>query len=456
MNRIFNSTGAPKYHDGMLVVETRPSLSPHIAVAGIAAAAAGPGMSALSFYERAGMIKRVVPITKPDAAVPRRGSLGIATYLAQPSATAMEPRVNVIELEPQVDLPELQLALASDPQILSVSRAPVRYLCATRAATSVAAALPPAADSAMWNLKRIGWWQARQRAGFRDADGIKVAVLDTGLDDLHPDLPRPRQYTYRNPDAAAPSSRLDLVGHGTHVAGTIAALVNSVGVHGICNCDLHAWKIFDDVPDETFGDNPEFYASHAMYLRALYECTEAGMDVVNLSIGGPGEPSTAERRAFDRLLARGTIVVAAMGNGGDAGSPTSYPAAIPGVIAVAATGVDDTRTWFSTRGEHCAIAAPGEGIWSTLPTYEADLDGPSGPQPPARREVNYGCWDGTSMATPRVAAAAALLIANRGRMTPGEAKEALQGSADKVPAMRGADHDADYGAGRLNLDALLA
>lgn len=440
----------------MLVVETHPALSPHIAAAGIAAATAGPGMSALSFYERAGMIKRIVPITKPESPVPRHGSLGIAAYLAQPSVAATGPRVNIIELEPRVDLPGLQLALASDPQVVSVSRAPVRYLCSTRVAAGVAATLPPPADSAMWNLKRIGWWQARQRPGFRDAEGIKVAVLDTGFDDLHPDLPRARQYVYRNPDMAAPSSALDLIGHGTHVAGTIAALVNSVGVHGICNCDLHIWKIFDDKPDELYGDRPEFYANHAMYLRALYGCAEDGIDVVNLSIGGQGEPSTAERRAFEHLLARGTIVVAAMGNERSWGSPTSYPAAIPGVIAVAATGVDDTCTGFSSAGDHCGLAAPGEGIWSTLPTYEADLDGPTGPQPPVRREVNYGCWDGTSMATPHVTAAAALLIANKGRMSPAAAKTMLQDTADKVPAMHGAKQDSDYGAGRLNLDALLA
>src|SRR5262249_11522162 len=151
-------------------------------------------------------------------------------------------------------------------------------------------------------------------------------------------------------------------------------------------------------------------------------------------------------------------VIAAMGNERRQGSPTSYPAAIPGVIAVGATSLDDTVANFSNRGNHISLSAPGVAIWSTLPTYPGQLGfeavpGPAG-QPiegkPMSRETDYAAWDGTSMATPHVTSSTALLLANKGKMSPADARTQLMTSADRVAAMS-ADFDADYGAGRLNL-----
>ena len=383
--------------------------------------------------------------------------------------------VTILELQRDEDVRETQVALARDPNVQFVARVPIRYLVAkgrppreqgrTRARRPGIAAVPPAA-STMWNLSKIKWAEARARQGFKDATNVRVAVLDTGIDQDHPDLAgRVAGYTFDHPDSPDASSAQDIVGHGTHVAGTIAAVMNNeLGINGICDCQLHAWKIFDDVADfASWENNFQYFVDPVMYLRALADCIEQRVDVVNLSIGGGGEPDGQERALFQILLAQGTVVVAAMGNERQLGSPTSYPAAIDGVIAVGATSLDDSVADFSNRGNHIAISAPGVAIWSTLPTYEGQfgfeaVTGPGGNAVEGRRfrrETDYDAWPGTSMASPHAAAAVALLLANKDSLSPDAVRQRLAATADKVPEMNGADHHADYGAGRLNLFRLL-
>jgi subtilisin family serine protease len=317
----------------------------------------------------------------------------------------------------------------------------------------------------MWNLRAIRWQDARNRSGFVPAENIKVAVLDTGIDRHHPDLgPRVKGYMYSHPDLPVTASDRDIIGHGTHVSGTIAALINNnLGINGISEAQIWMWKIFPD-REEFTGRAFEFIVDPVMYQRALSDCIEQGVAAVNLSIGGSGAPDPNEQQLFNLLLSRGTIVVAAMGNEFEEGNPVEYPAAIPGVIAVGATSLDDTRASFSNMGNHIALCAPGVGIWSTLPTYAGRLGhraipGPSGlPRrgPAIPRDTNYASWDGTSMATPHVTGSVALLRANKGHLNPSEARLALMRTADKVAGMDGSDFTSDYGAGRLNLERLLA
>src|SRR5262249_13114207 len=153
-------------------------------------------------------------------------------------------------------------------------------------------------------------------------------------------------------------------------------------------------------------------------------------------------------------LANGTVIVAAMGNERAMGSPTSYPAAIRGVIAVGATNLDDTVANFSNRGNHISLCAPGTAIWSTLPTYPGQFGFEAVPGPggrpiegrPQRRETDYDAWNGTSMASPHVAAAAALLLA-KGKMNASTVRTQLMRTADKVPGMNVSNFHPDYGAG---------
>jgi subtilisin family serine protease len=484
----------PEYHAGMLIVQMQPlrqTARPSAIAAALRESVAGElsvGMAALTHFERAGLVKRVTPIARIDDREPvgeealiarapggfRSAAAIMATASSQPPSRP-DAGLSLIELQRHEDTESLRHALASDPTVQNVSRVPVRYLLAPRkpakkptaARTGVASAAP---TTALWNLEKINWAQARALPGFKDAATIKVAVLDTGIDETHPDLRgRIGHYVHSHPDLPTASSANDIIGHGTHVAGTIAANIdNNVGINGICTCDLNIWKIFDDIPDpdrEPPARPTQFvyFVDPAMYLRALIDCQDRQVNVVNLSIGGPGAPDFAETQAFSRLLSAGTIVVAAMGNERQEGSPISFPAAIPGIVAVGATSITDRVALFSNRGNHISISAPGAAIWSTLPGnpgqfgFEAVSDGNGGFRQgkPSRRETDYDAWDGTSMASPHVAAATALYLANGGQGGPTEVRNALSATAAKVSGMGGRDFHPDYGHGRLDLEALL-
>jgi subtilisin family serine protease len=512
VDALFSYPELPRYHDNMLLVQMRTSSRRGASTASIAPVSLeSSAASALSFYERAGMVKRVTPVRSRGVqfiantlSVPIEISLerprgrrsesriltvagteagtvfgvaedagGAATALLATAAAQGDQRgggLSLIELEKGQSVEQLRVALATDGNVESVSKVPIRYLAGRSprrrsGRPGIAAAPPP--PSTMWNLQKIRWAEARAIPGFVDAQKIRVAVLDTGIDMSHPDLAGlVRSYTYLHPDLPGASSDQDIIGHGTHVAGTIAAASNNgVGINGICTPDLHIWKIFDDEPDlideETHAEFA-YFVDPVMYLGALLDCADARMDVVNLSIGGTGRPSRAEAEAFADLIAGGTTVVAAMGNERQFGSPTSYPAAIPGVVAVGATSLADQVTNFSNRGNHISVCAPGNAIWSTLPTQPGQtgwkaVRGPDGRWirgAPDRRETDYDAWPGTSMASPHVAAAAALHMAMAGRQPSTQVRAALIAACDKVPAMQGTNFHPDYGYGRINLETL--
>jgi subtilisin family serine protease len=392
------------------------------------------------------------------------GAAALPSGTSETSSTG----VSIVELQPGANLGQLQAAMGGDPHIEFVSRVPVRYLMTRRRAAgtpagggATIAATPPPADT-MWNLAKIRWREARDQ-GLDLAANVSVAVLDTGIDLSHPDLPGAQiNFIHDYPDSEATTSDRDIIGHGTHVAGTIRALIgNAVGIDGITECRLSAYKIFGDEPTDQpilvpFPHFP-YYVDPILYRAALAACLDEGVQVINLSIGGPGRPDPQERELFQALIDSNVAVVAAMGN--ENTSRLSYPAAIPGVIAVGATTLDDTRASFSNYGPHIALSAPGVAIWSTLPTYAGQSgfyavrgDGNTWLRgAPMSRETDYDAWQGTSMATPHVTAAAALAIAKYGAMSAAEAKEKLMAAVDKVPGMSGRDFTKEFGAGRLNL-----
>ncbi|HEX4900743.1 MAG TPA: S8 family serine peptidase, partial [Pyrinomonadaceae bacterium] len=334
--------------------------------------------------------------------------------------------INMLQLARSTDLKKVEKELAATPGIEYVHRVPRRWITAR----------PRPNDPLLprqWGLDSIGWFDPEP---LPDASAIKVAVLDTGVDITHRDLENVVQsYVHEG------TSGEDVVGHGTHVAGIIAAEINNnVGITGICECDLNVWKIFTDEPDPLDG---EYYVDEVMYQRALNAVRNSGMRVLNLSIGG-GSPSQTERMLFRRLIDAGVTVVAAMGNEFNEGNPIEYPSAYVNVIAVGAVGRTKRRASFSNTGAHISIAAPGKAIVSTLPLRASAAR--------TSQETRYASWDGTSMATPHVTAAAALVLAQKPDLTPAQVRRRLTSTATKLTAMGTKNKTNEFGFGLLNIE----
>lgn len=285
--------------------------------------------------------------------------------------------------------------------------------------------------SRQWGHEAIRIREARAKSGFKEATQIIIAVIDSGIDNKHPDLV---DVIHGYVNFLSNEDDRDYQGHGTHVSGIIAAEINNqIGIAGVCGARILALKA---LPKKGKPWNAE------AYYRALAHPITAGAKVVNLSLGGGFDPG--EKDIVTDLVDAGITVVAAMGNEFEEGNPVSYPSAYDDVIAVGATDEVDRRARFSCTGPHISIVAPGVNILSTTPHYPSEF----------ADEVLYDSWPGTSMATPLVAAAAALLLAKRPNLTPSEIRDRLTKTADRVSWQNARPND-EYGYGRLNIEAAL-
>ncbi|RDS65001.1 type VII secretion-associated serine protease mycosin [Streptomyces sp. M7] len=262
--------------------------------------------------------------------------------------------------------------------------------------------------------------------------GVTVAVLDTGVDDDHPDL------------AGNVLTGKDMVGfgaergdrawarHGTAMAGIIAGHGhgegNGDGVLGIAPQAkiLPVRVILED------GDSARAKARNTRG-NALAEgirwAADHGADVINLSLGDDSKsahPEAGEDEAVQYALSKGAVVVASAGNGGEKGDHISYPAAYPGVIAATAVDRYGTRASFSTRRWYATVSAPGDKV------VIADPD-----------RKYYEGW-GTSAAAAFVSGAAALIKAAHPDLTPAQVKKLLEDTARNAPAS-GRDDSRGYG-----------
>lgn len=417
---------------------------------------------ALRSMERSGALVRVVPLHPPDESTGTRRAAAHRVL----QAVAVAPRQRhphdgfaLIEVSHARHALALRRLLERDPLVESVSPVPVRHLFRDGGTKPVVSPLPPQRD---WNLHRIGWHEARARQGFRDAANVVIGVLDTGVDPAHPALRgRVVRYVHRYRDVPDDAARRDIVGHGTHISGIMTARPpRGSSLHGMTAAQVHVWKVFRDEPIlDPSGAIFMYPADPILLYRALQQCDRDRLDVINMSFGGASPPDPAEQAIYERLLARGTVLVSSMGNGRKAGSPTMYPAALPGIIAVGATDLNDVVAPFSSAGPHISLCAPGMSVWSTLPTYDGQVgyqvrrtaSGRARRGAPMLRNSIYDAWPGTSVASPHVAASVALLLANHGKASPADIRQRLMETADRVPSMRGRGFDPDYGAGRLNL-----
>jgi serine protease len=274
-----------------------------------------------------------------------------------------------------------------------------------------------------WHLQRVGAERAWDYACGR---GVTVAVIDTGVAcwDKGPfsrgtDLAGTRcerGYDFVNDrDEAA-----DDHGHGTHVAGTIAQTTNNGrGAAGLAFCaQLMPIKVL----------TRQGWGTVANVAEGIRFAADSGAQVINLSLGGPIKSAILED-AVEHAIAQGVVVVAAAGN---SGRSVGYPAAYDGVLAVSATDSSDKIAWFSSRGPQLAIAAPGVAV-----TQQTVCQGGTN-----KCEL-FGTFSGTSMASPHVAGAVALLE-SQGVTDPSAVRRALESSA--APK----DDASLYGAGILD------
>ena len=198
------------------------------------------------------------------------------------------------------------------------------------------------------------------------AGNRKVCIVDSGFQQAHEDLQNARLAGISLGNYGKPLE--DRCGHGSHVAGIIAALENQVGVLGVLpgnRLKVHVVKVFNN-------DCLMTYASDLT--NALRVCRNAGANVINMSLGGPS-PSSFERTAFDDAYRAGILSVAAAGNDGD--TSYSYPASYDAVISVAAINSKRTLASFSQRNDQIDLAAPGVDVLSTvsyLDTNTATVD----------------------------------------------------------------------------------
>jgi subtilisin family serine protease len=214
-------------------------------------------------------------------------------------------------------------------------------------------ALPGVAQSVPYGIPMVQADQVRDaQAGNRT-----LCIVDSGIDASHEDL------------AGVPMTGenftksgqwyTDENSHGTHVAGTVAALGNAIGVVGVApsgQLKLHIAKVFD-----ASGS-----ATTPTITRAMLSCWQNGAHVVSMSLGGD-VPSQLEGRVSTLLAKNGLLLIAAAGNDGN--TATSYPAGFPEVMSVAAIDSSKMRADFSQVNPDVEIAAPGVGVLSTVPAF---------------------------------------------------------------------------------------
>lgn len=284
-----------------------------------------------------------------------------------------------------------------------------------------------------WHLNRVG---AERAWDFTVGRGVVVAVVDTGIacEDHGPfskgsDLARTtcvEGWNFVDDNAHANDDQ----GHGTHVAGTIAQSTNNgIGVAGLAfGASLMPVKVLNSMGWGTTVDVAD----------GIRWAADHGAHVINLSLGSP-QSSMILQRAINHAVDRGVVVVAAAGN---TGGRVQFPGASDGVIGVSATDSDDRIARFSSRGEGVDIAAPGVGVLQqTICNKGRD------------KCERFQSFNGTSMAAPHVAGAAALVV-SLGVTDPASVEEILRAEARTVDPSPGGK--ALFGAGILDAQAAVS
>lgn len=371
--------------------------------------------------------------------------------------------VYLIQAHPSANVPLLVAAYQRHP---GVRYAEPNYVMITKAQPLPGSGPHDTAEE-LWGLKRIqadkAWSLAQGE--YVTADGktrpVVVAVIDTGVDYRHEDLAANvwtnaseipdngidddlngfvddvTGWNFVSLQKSADRDPMDAHGHGTHVAGTIAAAGNNgVGIVGIApRAKIMAVK---GLSDQGVG-----YA--ADLARSVYYATQNGAEVINSSWGGT-ESSQVLQSAFDFAYTQGVVSVAAAGNG-NTDARRFYPAAFENMICVAATDEEDQKSSFSNFGGGVFVSAPGD-VLSTLPEDSSMARA----RPDLKVAPGYYRLAGTSVATPHVSGVAALILSRY----PDSSNTSVQGRILATADAISQDPARPVGTGRVNAYAALA
>ena len=317
---------------------------------------------------------------------------------------------------------EMVAALSGDPSVRFAEPNHLYHLSDT-----TVAAPDDALYTMQWHLNNTGQTGGRAGADLHAADAwavttgsadVLIAVIDSGIDYRHDDLDDGRVRTdidwdYVNGDDDA----MDDDGHGTHVAGSIAAESNNgIGVTGLMwQASLVPYKVCDRTGS---------CATDAI-AKAIRQAAHFDVDVINMSLGGSCSQTIADAVNY-AYFDHGMVIVAAAGN---SGAGVSYPAAFPPVIAVGAVDYNDRIAYFSSFGPEIDVVAPGVNVLSTIP-YNG-----------------YESYSGTSMASPQVVAVVGLILAQHPGIDNDVVRALVRQAVDDLGAV---GFDNRYGYGRIN------
>lgn len=301
--------------------------------------------------------------------------------------------------------------------------------------------------SHQWPLQRSSFARAWQLVQERNLplQKVRVAVIDSGVDFNHPDLAGRLLSGFNY--IMTTTAPIDDFGHGTHVAGVIAAIANNgVGIAGGApNVEIDPLKML--------GSNGG--GTTANLIRAICDAADRGANVINMSLEIPTgaislPTANAIQQAVDYAYARGSLLVAAAGNSN--GGPVYYPARLNHVVAVAALTPENARASYSAVGTQLDIAAGGGSFTrSVLSTWPASVPGKctgAGRVLLSEGGAYYCTEPGTSMAAPLVSAAAALLKGIRPALTADAIESILKQTARDIGLSQ-----VEAGAGLLDAEA---
>jgi subtilisin len=306
--------------------------------------------------------------------------------------------------------PRQARALATHPLIETVEENAAVYTLGTQSTQSAQAAQTVTVQDDIrpsqtipYGLENVQALDAHQNGV--TGEGINVAILDTGIDRTHSDLSANVAGGFSVfTDSANSDPYNDGNGHGTHVAGTVAAANNGDGVLGVAyDANLYAVKVLNNAGG----------GSLAGVAEGIEWSIENDMDIINMSLGALTGSIILEEYA-DLANEAGILVIAAAGNSGNSfgtGDNVNYPAVYDSVLAVAATDQNNDRGSFSSTGPTVEISAPGVNVLSTVPNN------------------GHQTFSGTSMAAPHVAGVAAIVWGAKPELSNEELRQVLNETA---------------------------